>query len=97
MGEHNSRNPKNPQNAQHTANSKQTAKRKNRPGAGRPVKGVYKQSLEIKLRIDPYLLSRFDSVCRLIQIPRSDGMRTAMIKFIESIEKEIEKGGAPYE
>jgi len=74
-------------------NSPETApkkpRRKNKPGGGRPIKGTAPLDTVIKLRIDPYLLKRFDRLCKITGQHRSEALRYAMQLYIRSVEKRM--------
>lgn len=56
-------------------------------GRGRPISGSEEKSKELKIRIEPSLLGELTYVCRVIGISVSQGVRNAIIMFIQYCHK----------
>lgn len=51
--------------------------------AGRPIKGGEAKSVEVKIRIEPYLVRQMDSACTQLNMSRSAFIRYAIEQLIK--------------
>lgn len=54
---------------------------------GRPIKGGEAKSVEVKIRIEPYLVRQMDDACRMLNMNRSAFIRYAIEQLIKSVKR----------
>lgn len=54
---------------------------------GRPVRGGEAKSIEVKIRIEPYLSRQMDDACRQMNMSRSAFIRYAIEQLIKVIKQ----------
>lgn len=54
---------------------------------GRPIKGGEAKSVEVKIRIEPYLVAQMDTACRQLNMTRSAFVRYAIEQLIRSVKQ----------
>lgn len=55
--------------------------------AGRPIVGGEAKSVEIKVRVEPYLVSQMDNACRQLNMTRSAFIRYAIEQLIKAAKQ----------
>ena len=53
---------------------------------GRPINGPEGKSVELKIRIEPYLFKQMDAACKQLKMSRSAFVRYAIEQLIKSLK-----------
>ena len=54
---------------------------------GRPIAGVERRSMEIKIRMEPYLLKQMDAACQELKMSRSAFVRYAIEQLLKVVRQ----------